>query len=167
MANLTISQALRQIKKLKGQLSDNLARASSSVSYVVDNKPAFSFKATLEKSDEIRNQLIKLESMVYITNANTTFDFEGKNTNLAEAVRTLQELKGQIVWVKGLPCRAHVDTKDDSWDYNDDGKRIRTTTHYKCDLPEAERSAFVEKLQDQFDRLNNSVEKMNHITVLL
>lgn len=167
MAEMTISQALRRIKKLKGQLADHLARAQAGVSFRVDSPPAFAFAASVERANAVRDELLGLESRLAVTNANTSFDFDGRKVSLASAVRLLQELKGQIAWYKALPVRAREDTSEESWSYNDEGKHVRTQIAWKCSLPEEKRAAVSEGLQDHFDRLNDAVERANHSTVLV
>lgn len=165
MAELTISQGLRQAKKLKGQLAELQVRASSNVSYRQDTKPAFDFRETLERMAEVRASLVELESRIAIANATTTISLGGDSTPLVYAVRILQELKGTIAWYKGLPCRAQETTHEDDWDYDGD-KRTKTRTAWTCSLPEAERAAKVESLQAEFDAVNDLVERANHSTVL-
>jgi uncharacterized protein YaaR (DUF327 family) len=166
MSEMTLSQALRQVKKIKGDLKERLDRAHSSVSYKEEAKPAFGFKQSLDQAELLREKLINFQTRITITNAQTRIEFDGKPLSMTQAVRTLEELKGRIKWFKELPVRAQVETKDDDWDYDDEGKRRRVQVRWKCDLPESERAATVEKLQDQFDRLNDAVEKANHSTVL-
>ncbi len=166
MSDMTISQALRQVMKFKGDLAERLQRAQSNVSYKEETKPAFDFKQSMEQAEILREKLVGLQTRIAITNAQTRIEFEGKPMALAHAVRTLEELKSRIAWVKGLPVRAQAETKEDDWDYDDEGKRRRVQVRWKCELPESARASLSEKLQDQFDRLNDVVEKVNHSTVL-
>lgn len=167
MAETTISQALRRIKKLKGQLAEHLSRAQAGVSFRSDALPAFSFSGSIEKADAARRELVHLESQLARTNASALVETDGDRITLAYAVRQLQELKSQIAWYRALPVRAHEDTSEESWSYNDDGKHVRTQVAWKCSLPEERRAAVVDGLQEQFDRLNDAVERANHATVLV
>lgn len=167
MAEMTISQALRRIKKLKGQLADHLTRAQAGVAFRVDSPPAFAFAASVEKANAVRDELLGLESRLAVTNANTSFDFDGRSVSLTASINLLQELKSQIAWYKALPVRAHEDMNEESWSYNDEGKHVRTQVAWKCSLPEEKRAEVVERLQDRFDRLNDAVERTNHATVLV
>jgi len=167
MAEMTISQALRRIKKLKGQLAENLIRSQAGVSYRVGAPPAFAFTASVQKADAIRQELVQLESRLAVTNATARIDFHGDCPTIAFAIRQLQELKSQIAWYRALPVRAHEETSEETWDYDEGGKHVRTQVPWKCDLPEEKRATVVDDLQDQFDRLNDAVERANHATVLM
>ncbi len=165
MSNLTIAQGLRQKSKLKGQLAELQLRAYSCVAYKATDKPAFSFNETVAKLDLIRDDLTHLETEIAIANAQATVPVSGMTIPLALAVRKLQELKGLIAWYRGLPCRAQVDTKEEEWGF-EGSNRVHTYTDWKCDLAEADRAAKVETLQAEFDSLNDSVERVNHATLL-
>lgn len=166
MSEMTISQALRQVKKLKGRLAEATARASAAVSHQVGQKPAFTFNASLEQANKVRADLIALITQIRVTNAVTTIDHNGRKTTLTEAVARLEDLKGEIAWFKGLPVKAQEQVNETEWGYGDNGQRAQVTVSWECHFPEAKRAAEVERLQDIFDRLNDAVERANHATVL-
>lgn len=166
MSDLTIAQALRRIKKLKGELGQLKEQAKDGVSYQVNSEPAFEFSKVMEKITVVRNELLDLESRVAVANAITNLDYEGRSMSLALAVRTAQELKGTISFINELPVRNHEKTTETSRDYNDDMKLVNKTIEYRCALPKAKQVETVKALQEQFDRLNDAVETMNHRTVL-
>jgi len=166
MADMTLSQALRQVKKIKGDLKERLDRSKAAVTYKAENPPAFAFGQCTEQAETLRQKLVTLQTRVAVTNALTKVEIDGQVVVLAWAVRHLEELKSRISWLKELPVRAQKDTKEEDWDYDDDGKRRRVQVPWKCDLPEAERASQVEKLQADFDRCNDAVEKANHATIL-
>lgn len=163
---LTISQCLRQTKKIKRQLADLLSRAQASVSHRTDSPPAFSFENSVAKADALRAELIQLESCLALTNSKTTFDLSGKVVTLAYAVRSLQELKGRISWYKSLGVRAQETTVEQDWSFDDDMKRVQVKTEWKCHLPEVAKAEIIDSLQGEFDKINDAVEHMNHITLL-
>lgn len=165
MSEQTISQALRQVKKLKGRLAEATARASAGVSHRVDQKPAFTFNQSLEQANKLRADLISLIAQIRVTNAMTTIEHNGKKLTLTEAVAKLEDLKGEIAWFKGLPVKAQESTTETDWTY-EGGQRSQVTVSWECHFPEAKRAAEVERLQDIFDRLNDAVERANHVTVL-
>lgn len=168
MSEMTLSQALRQVKKLKGELKDKLERAKAGVSYKESSPPAFQFGRSVEQAEAASEKLVALQTRIAVTNALTKVDGVGDGQRpLAWAVRQLEELKSRIAWFKELPVRAHKDTKEEEWDFDDDHKRIRAQISWKCELPEADRASLTEKLQGEFDRLNDAVEKANHATVLV
>jgi len=165
---MTISQGLRHSKKLKGQLAELQARAQNSVSYKADQKPAFLFGQTVEQIDRVRSDLIEMETRLAVTNATTKIDYAGRKIPLTSAVRTLQELKSFIAWLRGLTPRAHEDTYEEEIEWNDTmDKRIRIQTKWTCDFPEAKRIERVDACQSDFDRLNDAVERANNVTELV
>lgn len=163
---LTISQALRRTKKLKGRMGELTARAGASVSYVSDAKPAFDFKATRAEVNKVREELITLEAAVARANAQATIDFDGKVMTLAEAIRRLQECKAEMSWVSGLTLRAGVERRrENDYDLETGRSKIATVeTTYVSDLSEVERANELDKLRDRFERLNDLVESANHRT---
>lgn len=166
MSEQTISQALRQVKKLKGRLAEATARASSAVSHQMGQEPAFSFNQSLEQANKLRGDLISLVAQIRVTNALTTIEHGGKRLTLTEAVAKLEDLKGEIAWFKGLLVKAQETVNETEWGYGDNGQRAQITVSWKCHFPEAKRAGEVERLQDIFDRLNDAVERANHATVL-
>ena len=168
MTVMTISQALRRIKVLKGQIAERNARALSAVTYDSLKLPAFKFEDSVREADEFRTELLALETRLTIANAGTMVEFEGKRVCLAGAIRNLQEIKGQIAWFKSLNCR--VDAIEEvsvrHADYDEEGKRFSRleTTRFVCDLPEAKRAKTVARHQAMFDALNDVVESANHRT---
>jgi hypothetical protein len=111
---------------------------------------------------------VALEARVAVANAKKTIQDGSEKVVLAQAVRTLQELKGRIAFLKGLHLRNET-VKDRSNDWDDvEMKHIArvTETTFKSDLSEKDRDQQVKALQDRFDVLNNAVEDANHtITV--
>lgn len=168
---MTISQALRKIKKLKGQLAECTARAGASVSYPAAHPPAFVFGSMLDQATALRKEITRLETRLAVTNAITMLaDPKAVIVGmcLTHVVRELQEIKSEIAWLKTLPVRAHVDTiqEEIEWTYEADNKRVRREIPWRCELPEDKRSALVDALQERFDRLNDLIERANHTTVL-
>lgn len=166
MSEMTLSQALRHAKKLKGQLAEVTGRAKAGVSYKDSQKPAFEFKASMEKASALRKDLLEMTTRIRVTNAVTTLEFGGRTIHMSEAVAKLEDLKGEIAWVKELPVKAQASVEESEYDYNDAGQRVMVKTRWTCELPEAQRADVVEKLQEEFDRLNDAVERVNHVTPL-
>jgi hypothetical protein len=168
MADIALSQALRRIKKLKGMLAEQLEYAAAAVTWQPGKEPAFQFNACLEKANVYRHELTKLEADVAYTNATQTFIFvPTKETySIAFAIRTLAELKSQIAWLKGLNVRTQDTMNEENWEYDEEGKRVRVVKTFKCAFIEARRVELAAKLQNEFDELNDSVERVNHQTTL-
>jgi hypothetical protein len=165
----TISQALRRVKKIKGELKEALERAQGGVTYKKDDPPAFLFGASFEKATALRNELVDLESKIAVINAVTLVDYDGRQMPLAYVVKVLKELKSQIAWVDELKSftKAREDTTQEeaSYDFETD-KRVTKKVEYKCELPEAKRVELVDRLRARFDTLNNLVENTNHRTAI-
>lgn len=166
VSNLTIAQALRLVKKLKGKLAELSSRASASVSYVKDKEPAFRFEATRGELKLVREKLIQVEAAVAVANATTTIDQNGVIMTLAEAIRNLQELKADMAWLQKLNLRSGKEVTHER-DYHPETGRLITDkveTEYISDLTEVERAKELDELQDRFDKLNDLVETANHRT---
>lgn len=165
---MTIAQALRRVKKLKGLMNELSARAASVVSYDRDHKPAFDFKATRAEIDRVRDELVMLEAAVAKANGSTNVEFEGKTTTLAEAIRRLQEFKAEMSWLSELSLREGT-TRVPEQEWNDAAGRLvakyRDVVHIS-DLKETERVAELAKLRDRFEALNDAVETANHRTAV-
>lgn len=165
MSDMTVSQALRQTKKIKGKIAELTARASQSVSYKLGHEPAFGYQETVDALGKKREELVELETRVAVTNATTAFEFDGVSRLLTWAVRRLQELKSEIAWLRGLPVRSQMSSTEKEIEYAHGG-HVTVEVSWKCELPEAARSAKADSLQEVFDRLNDAVERVNHATPL-
>lgn len=166
---MTIAQALRRIKKIKGQIAEHQQRAQAGVSYDVTKVPAFRFAEADEAMQLLQAELIGLEASVAVANAQGTVKFEGKDVVLALAIRSLQEMKGRIAFLKGLHLRNEtVQTRTNDWD-DTEMKHISrlTETTFKSDLSEQDRDKKVKELQNLFEELNNAVENANHTFVVV
>lgn len=161
---ITIAQALRRIKKLKGIIAENQQRASAGVSYDVAKVPAFRFQEAFAAMTQAQLEMVDLEARVAVANAKSKVEHKGNKILLAQAVRLLQELKGQIAFLKGLHLRNET-VKDRQQDWDDtEMKHITrwTETVFKSDLTEQDRDRQVKEIQDTFEVLNNAVEDVNH-----
>jgi len=165
MPDMTISQALRRIKKLKGQLGEHRARAQTAVTHLIDQEPAYLFVTSREQATGVLEELLKLQTATAIANAKTAIEWEGKSVPLALAVRTLRELAAEIDWVKKLPVKAQDKTVEHERDH-DGEKWVNTAKQFICHLPEAKRAELASELQERFDKLNDIVETTNHKTLV-
>lgn len=166
-SNLTISQSLRRISFLKGKLNELSGRAAASVSYVAGKKePTFDFDETRDALEKAREELLQLEASVARANAMTRIDWKDRKVTLAEAIRRLQEFKGQIAWFNGLPIREGSEESTEPVYDELTGRHIRqkVTTVYVTKLTERQHVAEVDRLKDEFQALNTLVEAANHRT---
>ncbi len=168
MSKMNIAQALRRIKKLKGRMGELTARASGSVSYEADKKPAFDFRKTRDEVAAVREELVMLESSVARANAAAEIECDGKRLTVAEAIRRLQECKAEMVWLGQLGLRSGIERRMER-DYDEASGRtvlVKHETQYVADLSEVERAAEIESLRGRFERLNDAVEAANHRTAV-
>jgi PAS domain-containing protein len=168
MTQFTVAQSLRRSNKLKGRYAELSQRAAASVSYEAGKKPAFDFKSTRTAMAEIREELIKLKAARDQANAVTTITVDDKRMSLAEAVRRLQELRGEITWVSNLVIRSGTERSAElDWDESL-GRQVRRTREVtmSSELNEVDRATELEALRDRFERLNDAVEAANHRTLL-
>lgn len=161
---ITIAQALRRIKKLKGQIAEHTQRAQASVSYEKDKVPAFRFQEEVSAVKAAQKELVDLQSRVAVANAKATVA-DGKETiTHAEAIRRLQEIKGEIAFLKSLALKNEVvKNREQVWD--DAQSKYLTQVNevtWVSDLSEKDRDVQVKALQDRFETLNNAVEDRNH-----
>lgn len=161
---ITIAQALRRVKKLKGQIAEHTLRAAQSVSYEKGKTPAFRFETEVTALRAAQTEMLDLQSRVAVANAKATVK-DGDNTiTHAEAIRRLQEMKGEIAFLKSLLIRNEtIKTRDQEYD-EASGRYVNRTveTTFVSDLSEQDRDQQVRALQDRFEALNNVVEDHNH-----
>lgn len=165
---MTIAQALRRIKKLKGQIAEHHQRAVAGVSYDITKLPAFRYAEEVAAMLSLQDEMVALEARVAVANAIYTVVMDSQEVKLARVIRQLQELKGRIAFLKGLNLRNEtVKDRQTEWDDNE-MKHINRVSEitFRSDLSEASRDAQVRSFQDQFEALNNLVEDANH-TVLV
>lgn len=161
---ITIAQALRRIKKLKGQISEHTQRAQQGVSYDQSKVPAFRFQEAVAAVKAAQKELVDLQSRVAVANAKATITDGTETITHAEAIRLLQEIKGEIAFLKGLNLRNEV-VKDRQQEWDDvEMKHVARVTEvtWVSDLSEKDRDTQVKTLQDRFETLNNTLEDRNH-----
>lgn len=166
MSNLTISQALRHVARLKGRVAEGKTRIAASVTFRDDTPPAFAFAQVWEQLIKDRSELVRIESLLNVTNALTDVTLpDSRVVRLAEVVKTLQELKGHIDWLRTLQVLSQPTMIKHETRYSDEGRATEKIA-YTCAFPEARRTNTVDLTQQLFDTLNDLVEKKNHETLL-
>jgi hypothetical protein len=161
---MTVSAALRRIKKVKGLIAERTARANASVVYLEGKEPGFLFNASVEERKMYCRQLVRLQSAVAISNATTKLS-DGKT--VAEAIRTLDEIKSEVAFFKAMPVKAkhtEVDIEENhEWNPNMTARiRVETKKTWHSALTQEQRAAIVEKLTSLFEVGNNEVEALNN-----
>ncbi len=166
MSQPTVSQTLRRVKKLKGRMAELQARAASVVHYETTKKPDFDFDALRKDLAKVRDELVGLKGAIDVANATAKVKFGDRDIPVAEAVTRLQELKAELAWLPTLHLRYGVESQAET-DYDEaTGRPVRRTREvtYVSGLTEPQRVAELERLRDCFDRLNDAVERSNHVT---
>jgi hypothetical protein len=161
---ITIAQALRRIKKLKGQIAEHSQRAQAGVSYDQSKPPAFRFQEAVAAVKAAQKELVDLQSRTAVANAKATISDGAETITHAEAIRRLQEIKGEIAFLKGLNLRNEsVKDRQQEWDDTEMKHVVRVTeVTWVSDLSEKDRDTQVKALQDRFEVLNNTLEDRNH-----
>lgn len=166
MSNMTIAQALRRVKKLKGLIGEHQGRAIMGVSYDNAKVPAFRFKDEVTAMENAVAEMVELESRIAVANATATVQESADSApiKLAMAIRVLQEIKGQIKFYQNLHVRAGVEkNRESDWDDNQEKSITRVVeVTWVSDITELEIDQKVKSLQNRFEALNNLVEDANH-----
>jgi len=165
---MSVSAALRRIKKIKGAIADRTARAQAGALYIEQKEPAFRFDASMEERSTLCTEMVKLQTLVAISNARTSV---GGGKTVAQAIRELDEMKSLIAFYKSMPVRPKARDLDveESVDWDETmEKRVKKVkeTVWISAIDQAERAARVERLMEKFEALNGEVESSNHRTMI-
>jgi hypothetical protein len=166
--SMTIGAALREIKSVKGEVSEHGQRAARSIMFSVTEgvEPpvqVFDFATERKARERAQEWLVRLQSAVAVTNARTSITFEGRKMPLAEAIRRFEELKGDLAWLEALQINERVETRREV-EYADGvltGHRTVKTTH-SSHLSERDRVKEVAVLRERAKSLNLLIEATNH-----
>lgn len=164
MSGTTISAALRRIRKLKGQIAEDRGAAFKMNSWPAGQEPPFRFDVLVGRSDVATQELIKLSAAVAEANAMHAINHDGQEMTLQCAIKTLQELKGQIAWLKSLSCLPHTSQNHEIEQKTGYGQPAAPprVVQVLCAFTEPMRVEKVRALQDKFDALNDALEARNH-----
>jgi hypothetical protein len=181
---MTISQALRRRKQLKGAISTYTERVSEALVYRKERPPTFSFEDSTKALRDARTELIALEDAVAYCNALNSIEFKGRRVRLTWALRTLAELKGEISRYEGYEHRGLLNEHEVSEELEEaitdqivttttpDGTQQRSYAKKKytritvSNITSRERAEKVEQLQREFDALNDLLETANHTVMI-
>jgi hypothetical protein len=160
MSEMTVTQAIKRMSKLKGQLSDLRERAKENLVHLAEDTPAYTFAECLAEASKVRDELLKLKTAVAMSNAKLTIEWEGAKHPLPWAIALLREWKGELEFLKSLPVRAQAETTERNKEFDGD-KYVPVVTKHKCHLPTKERDMLRSVLQDRYDDLNDRVNALN------
>lgn len=167
---LTIAQALRRVKDIKGKVAKHVANAQGSVTHKTKDAPAYAWGDEMRSAETLVEEMIDLQTRIGIANATTSFDYEGKTRTLLWCTKKLAEIKGAIALTENFSVKAHDKTSEEEFEYvrKEDGTlaHAKVSTEWTCHLPEAQRANRVRLLQEKFAALNDLVETTNHRTIV-
>lgn len=166
---MNISEALRKIKKLKGDIAQEQSRVKSSVSWIKGKTlPVYNFKESMDKLQVLSVELVSLESKVAEKNAVTKVTVGGKEMSLCEAIRTLQEVKSSIALYRELVIDNSV-SEQREYVYDEEKDKnvtVKVKIEHESAITERERDTALESLKERFDIINSAIENANHKTSL-
>lgn len=183
---VTISEAIRRVHKLKNEIATLRTRVDDSVTYMEKDPPAFAFEESMKALIKAQADLVFLTTAIAESNAKNTVSIAGTNggsaqVSVAGALRMLSELKSEIAWVKNLGHRSTRlrETETVSFTESEEQetveflgrathrpKRVRVVTKTICNLTTVEHAERLKALQDTFDTINNIVESSNHLNTV-
>jgi hypothetical protein len=163
---MNISEALRKIKKIKGDLAKHQPRLSTSISYIETEPPAFRYAETFSQVKELSKELVELESKIAEKNATTKVNLNDKEVSLSFIIRSLQEIKSRITLVESFIIRTDTITIKDRFYSDEEDKYVteKVTKKYVSDITEMEKDKMISDLKEEFEKLNSLLENANHVT---
>ncbi len=174
----TVSQALRRIKELKGQINVVTSRLQRSFAWAESDskidasldinigKPTYDFYEVRDERAKLVDELINLKTKLAVANATTRIDFEGRRFRMQEAVFFLAELKSELEFVKGLAGREGVYRIPLNVNRFTPGPAEYVDVTYHVAVTERDRDQAVKFVGERITALNAVIEDANHRTDL-
>lgn len=160
---LTIARALREVKKLKGEIATLTQRLVGSSTWLETRKPDFEFGATLTERDAKVARLVALKAAIGRANSAAKVEHRGVSLSLAESILRLDELKGRKSLFAGLQLRRETE-RQHTGDYDANGRPVYEVVAWQSVWSEPERAQKLEEIQTEIDELNEALEECNHRT---
>lgn len=163
---MNISEALRKIKKIKGDLALEQNKMKLSCSWKVNDEPAWKFEEARDNLVTLTEELLELEAKVAQANAVTKVSFRNKEMTLAYVIRFLQETKSQIALYESLVVKTKPEIERDSV-YDEEKEKyvtVKNEVKWASALTEISKEQKVKELKKLFDELNTVLENSNHKT---
>lgn len=176
---ITLAQGLRLCKKLKGEIAKHAQRIEAALVYTPEAPPTFTCEEAFQGHKLAQSRLVKVSTEMACANALTKVDYEG-GMCLAQAIRTLQELKSDLARYQGyrhkglLNAKEVTSERDESYYEEVPGQygpqhlqKVRKVKYTMiCNLTVKDCETRIDELQAAFEKLNNLVEKANHQTLI-
>lgn len=187
---ITVSEAIRRVHKLKNEIATLRTRVEESVTYMDNDPPAFEYEKSYKALSDTRRELIVLTTAIAESNASARISLsmasetkdgaaEEVQVSVAGALRMLSEIKSELAWIKNLEFRAQKNRETDVVTYEETEeqetieflgritnrpKRVKVVRKNICHMTKVELADHMKQLQDNFDRINTAVESSNHLT---
>lgn len=165
--NLTISQAMRVLKRLRGELAIAQQRMPASSSWQKGKEPEYKFGEITGERDRLSREVTSLHSRILRTNAATRLQDGDEEIYVSEAILRLAEIKGEISLLSGLNLRRGEVEREPVLNYHGDVVVNQPPLVFESAMSERERDEKVKELKAHFEHLNDEVEKANHVVTVL
>ena len=160
---MNITNALRRIAILKGEIARWDTRLSQSIIYRETAVPAYPTAECFETLSKLTTEMLDLRQRVAIANATHTITIDDESFTLAGTILTMAEVKSRLAVLNRLACQATatVTLKETSYI---GGVAAQTEYTQCCDLVTRERDTRVSQLEESFQKMNALLEAANHTT---
>jgi hypothetical protein len=169
---MTVSAAIRRVKKLKGLIAERDGRLKESAVFLESKTPAFPFGDAFGEREKLVSEMISIQTAIAKSNAVTMILSQAQaHWSVAYVVRRLDEMKATIKMLKDLPFRAKTreEVIEESRDWDETMSKqitVRKTLVWISAMSQVERAKRVESMTDTFELLNNDLEVSNHSTFI-
>jgi hypothetical protein len=157
----TISQALRRVKEIKGQIAVATSRMTDAACWLDDNKPSYEYGQVRNERTQLVTELVDLKDR--LARANSTAML-ASGMSLHKAILTMAELKAEMTVLAAL--RIQEGTQRELNDYDANRRPIYVEHVWHAALTNLHRDKLVADLQSAISDLNDEVESTNHRTLL-
>ena len=164
MENITLSEALRRIKALKGDIARWSKILPESNTWEEDRAPTYSLPEVLQKLDEAVAELIVLKTALASANASCSLqEASGESLSLTGAVTRLSELKSRMALLEALPTySSHSALTGSRVEHSGASGYLTVRFALNCSMTTRERDDQLQKLRDEFAALNARLEAANN-----
>ena len=163
--SVSVSKVLRDRKGLKGQIKELTERAASCVAAIVGAPADFDFASVNAERKARIDRLAGLETLLARSNVLTSVTWKDRTLCVAEVIRRMGELKGEIAFVERLALQ-NGPQKIHTGEYDERQRPVMTTVVWKSAYTEPERVLLLASLRTECEDLNEVLEESNHRTLV-
>jgi hypothetical protein len=143
---MNIKKALKEKNRLVKEIQDSHARLATYNSVEVGNVRPYSAKESMEKINQLSNELVELKTKIHKA-----------NTPVYDKIFRLSELKSTISRLKSLDCTEGVST--DYYSRNRENPPVKTS-----EISVVERDEMVKFMEGQIEDLQDILDNHNQNT---